>query len=142
MMKTYDTLLNKLNDKYWEDLTTTEKEMLVNAHIMTKPTLISHDVTFQKSLLNLLNVDIDKISPTDLLKEFVSIRISVFQAIKEDIEKDLEKAWEEDTEENETFEKDHKKFRYELLKDHPDLLELINGGLLFKHSNIIYKDSL
>jgi len=131
-MKTYNTMLNSLCNKYWEELTQKEKEMLVIGNVMTKPTVIPNEVQFQKAIMNTLNLNIDKISNQKLLEEFLNIRNLLFQAIKEDVEKDLEKEWDEDTEENENFEKDHKQFVSELLKDHPDFLEFINGAQLFK----------
>lgn len=131
-MSTYNQLLNDLCHKYWEDLNAKEKGMLVNGHIIAKQTKIPHEVQFQKGILNTLNLDIEKMSHKDLLEEFLNIRNLLFQSIKEDVERDLEKGWIENEEIQEDIEADQKAFRNELLKDHPDLIEFIDGGELFK----------
>lgn len=131
-MTTYNTLLNDSCHKYWEDLTAKEKEMLVNGHVVAKQTTIPNEVQFQESILNTLNLDIEKMSHKDLLEEFLNVRNLLFQAIKEDVERDLEKGWIENEEVEEDIEKDQKEFRNELLKDHPEFIEFIDGAPLFK----------
>lgn len=95
-MKTYNSLLTNLaleDKENWEDLTKHEKEMLVNAHLVSKPTVIPSETSFQKALLNILNVNLVDSSERELTENFLNARNLIFQAIKEDVEHDLEKAW-------------------------------------------------
>ena len=90
-MTNYNTLLSKNCDKYWEDLTSKEKELLVKAHVEYKPTVIPDELQFQNTILDILNMDIDKIYVQDAIEEVIKMRNLLFQAIKEDVERDLER---------------------------------------------------
>jgi len=125
-MTTYNSLLSDNCEKYWEDLNTDEKRMLVNAHILTKSTVIPQEVQFQKAILNTLNVNLDKISHDDLLEEFLNVRNYLFQAIKEDIERDLEEEWSRLNPRKRVWKAEG------LLEGQPDLVGFLNGGKLFK----------
>lgn len=123
-MTNYNTLLSKNCDKYWEDLTTKEREMLVTSHIELKSTVIPNELQFQKAQLNILNLNLDNISHQDLLEEVLNMRNLLFQAIKEDVERDLER---EEINQIESDEEDEEDKRLENLKDK---LENLNSELL------------